>query len=245
MKLGKLFWTSAAVLLAVTLTSCNIGKAPEPTANVNAIYTSAAQTMVAGLGSQQTQTAKALPPTATSTPLATNTPLPTFPISTGAIPFGTPGTPFVFGTPSTANPTLPSGTGVVSFPVGCNDATYLGGNAIVTHDGTTVKGGDVFEASWKMLNSGTCKWDDGYSFAFKSGDQMQGESFLFSKINSSSFTSPRQSITFTIQMQAPRLSGEYKGFWQMKNDAGVWFGSLVWVDVNVAGKGQRPVTPTP
>ncbi len=245
MNLKKLFWTSAAVLLAATVTSCNIGKAPaEPTADVNAIYTSAAQTMIAGLSSQQTQTAQAVPPAATATPPASFTPLPTFAIATGSIPFGTPGTPLVlFGTPSTTMPTLPSGTGVYSFPVGCNDATYIGG---APADGTVYAGGKLFDASWSMLNSGTCKWDEGFSFAFKSGDRMQGEDVVLTKnMSATNFTAPGHSQAFVIPMQAPRAPGEYKGFWQMKSDAGVWFGSLVWVDIIVNGRGTITPTATP
>ncbi len=244
MKFKTLLWTFAAVVLAAAMTSCNLGKAPaEPTADVNAIYTAAAQTMIAGLSSQQTQTAQAMPPAATATPPATFTPLPTFPIGGTVASLGTPGTPFVFGTPSTSMPTLPSGTGVYSFPVGCNDATYIGGSPA---DKTVIVGGKLFDASWSMLNSGTCKWDEGYSFAFKSGDQMQGENVVLTKsMSATNFTAPGHSQAFVIPMQAPRAPGEYKGFWQMKSDAGVWFGSLVWVDIVVLGKGTFTPTATP
>jgi hypothetical protein len=241
MKFAKLLWTSALILMAAALTSCNLGKAPERTADVNAIYTSAAQTMVAGLRSQQTQTAQALPPTATLTPLATFTPLPTFPISTGSVPFGTPGTPLVFAT--VAGATLPSGTGVYSFPQGCNDATFIGETA--PYDGTVIGGGKLFDKGFSMLNSGTCKWDEGYSFAFKSGDQMQAQNVVLTKQSAASdFTTPGHSQAFVLHMQAPRAPGEYKGFWQMKSDAGVWFGSIVYVDIVVLGKGTVTATAT-
>ena len=245
MKFKKLFWTTAAVMLAAALTSCNLGRAPAaPTPDVNAIYTSAAQTMIAGLSSQQTQTAQAMP-RATATLAASFTPLPTFAIvGTGSVPFGTPGTPFVLGTPSTQMPTLPSGTGLYSFPVGCSDAKEIGETD--PYDGTVIAGGKLFDKGWSLLNVGTCKWDEGYSFAFKSGDQMQGENVVLTKNSSNSdFTMPGHSQAFVIHMQAPRQPGESKGFWQMKNDAGQWFGSLVWVDIIVYGKGTVTPTATP
>jgi hypothetical protein len=37
-------------------------------------------------------------------------------------------------------------------------------------------------------------------------------------------------------MQAPLQNGEYIGYWQMKSDAGAWFGSLVSVDIIVKGQ---------
>ena len=91
MQLTKLAWVTTAILITGTVASCNIGKAPEPTPDVNAIYTQAAQTSVAGFNADQTQTAEAVP-TATATVQAA-APLPTFAISgTGVIPSGvTPG----------------------------------------------------------------------------------------------------------------------------------------------------------
>lgn len=233
MQSKKLIWTSVVVLAATALAACNIGKAPEPTPDVNGIYTSAAQTMIAALGQQQTQTAQAVP-SATATPQASLTPLATFAIATGSTPFGT---PLVLGTPSTLRPTLPSGTGVYSYPVGCNDATFIGETKPL--DGTVLLPGKLFDKGWSMQNSGTCKWDEGYSFAFKSGERMQGENINITA--QSDFTAPGHSQAFIVHMQAPAATGEYKGYWQMKDDKGNWFGSIVFVDIVV---GKKP-TPTP
>lgn len=53
MHLTKLIWVGTVLVLAAALTSCNIGKAPEATQDVNAIFTSAAGTMIAQLNDQQ------------------------------------------------------------------------------------------------------------------------------------------------------------------------------------------------
>ncbi len=237
MQSKKLIWTSAVVLMTMTLVSCNLGKAPEPTPDVQGIYTSAAQTMIAGLNAQQTQTAQAMP-TATDTPAASITPLATFAISTGSVPFGT---PFVIGTPGTLAVTLAVGTLNLGNPVGCNAATQI--NESVPYDGTIIAGGKVFEKAWGFYNSGTCTWDDGYSFDFKSGDRMQGEDIIINKKDE--FTAPNHTQNFIVQLQAPRAPGEYKGFWQMKGDDGNWFGALVWVDIVVGRKSEPTATATP
>ena len=235
MQLKRFVWATAAVLAAAALTSCNIGKAPEPTADVNAIYTSAAQTMVAGLGEQQTQTAQAVPPTAQVSPtaLASFTPLATFSVATGVVPFGTPGTPLAIATPftvGTAKPTaIPAGTNSVSFPVGCDNATFVGETPPA--DGTRIEGGKKFDKGWSFVNSGTCTWDIGYSFAFKDGDQLQGEDIRISQ--DSDRTKPGAGQAFNVHFLAPVGAGEYKGRWQMKNASGQWFGSIVWVDILV------------
>lgn len=234
MQLKKLIWAAAVILLTAALTSCNIGKSPEPTVDVNAVFTSAAGTMVAQLNDQQTQTAVAVTPTPLSSPtsLDTFTPLPTF--SQASTPFGS--TPFIFDTPGIGvtplAPTLPSSGSVVSgMAVGCNNATFV---AETIPDGTVIVPAKKFSKAWELLNSGTCTWDEGYSFDFKSGEQMQGDNVTMTKqSNSGDFTAPGHTQTFVIHMWTPGTAGEYKGYWQMKGDDGNWFGSLVSVDVVV------------
>jgi hypothetical protein len=227
----KFVWLALVVVLAASLVSCNIGKAPEPTQDVNAIYTSAAGTALAQIGDQMTQTAQALPPTPTDTP--TSAPLPTLPLSANATPFGVAGTQFVFNTPGGAAllPTatlVPSGAGTGSTAVGCNDSLFL---QETIPDGTIMAKGKTFSKVWQFQNTGTCTWDDGYSFVFVSGDQMSGNNIGFHK--SADFVKPGGGTSFIVNMVAPTVAGTYKGFWQMKNDAGQFFGTRVWVSIVV------------
>src|SRR5271157_2591375 len=129
-RLKKYLWPTTAILLALGLASCNINKAPEPTTDANAVYTSVASTMIAQLNDQLTQTAQAVPATALASPteLSTLAPLPTIsvestlapatPNATGAV------TPLAvltpLGTTSAAVPTTSSSTAV-----GCADSTFI------------------------------------------------------------------------------------------------------------------------
>src|SRR5574341_12470 len=242
MQSKKLVWAVTVFLLAVSLASCNIGKKAEPTPDVNTIYTAAAGTTFAQLNAQQTRSAQAVSPTpfASPTALATFTPLPTYPLAPGITPFGLTGTPFLLNTPiGGLTPLASPPPGAFSNPVGCNDAMFTG-DAIFygskwhrnPADGTSVLApGTEFTYSWNFTNNGTCTWDEGFTFAFKSGDQLQGVNirFLFDK----DFVKPGHGVALTIPMTAPGHQKEYKGFWQMKNDHGQWFGSLVWVDIVV------------
>jgi len=235
MQIKKIIWAASVLSVTAALASCNIGKSPEPTPDVNAIFTSAAGTMVAQLNDQQTQTALAVPPTDQSspTPLDTFTPQATFAL--GVTPFGT---TFVFDTPGvgvTPLPPLstsaPAGPGSTSFAVGCNNAEFIGETV---PDGTIVKPAKRFDKAWSLLNTGTCTWDAGYSFDFKSGDQMQGQNVVLDNQSpKTDFTAPGHSQAFVIHMWAPGTAGEYKATWQMKGDDGKWFGSLVSVDIIV------------
>jgi hypothetical protein len=228
MSLKKPLGVVAALLLVAALTACNLAKASQPTPDVNALYTAAAGTLVAQFNDQQTQTAAAVTPTPLASPatLATFAPLPTLPL--GLTPFGT----FAFSTPAgglTPLPTLPQGTGVYSFPVGCNDAQFIGETK--PFDKTTMSPLNGFKKGWSLQNVGTCSWGKGYTFAFKSGDQMQG---IDVQINTDTqFTDPGHSQAFVIRMVAPKATGEYIGRWQMQDDKGVWFGSVVTVDIIV------------
>lgn len=214
---------ASAALLMTALTACNIGRAPEPTADVNALYTAAAETLIADFDQQQTQTAQAVTPTPESspTPLASPSPLPTFPISAGITPLAT----LALGlTP------IPTSAGPLanSFPVGCDDAQFIGETV---PDKTEFDAQKEFSKAWSLQNVGTCAWDEGYSFAFKSGERLSGNDIKITKEND--FTKPGESQAFVVKLQAPKQAGEFIGYWQMKNDEGVWFGSLVSVYIIV------------
>ncbi len=241
MQFKKLPWVMTAVLLAASLSSCNIGKAPEPTQDVNAIYTAAAGTMLAQFGDQMTQTAQAIPPTPAEspTPLATFTSLPTFSVAPGTTPFGAAGTQFVFNTPAGAGtplPTLSTGgsTGSTSSTaVGCSDSAYVteASGSGFTVDGDTVASNKKFSVGFQMANTGTCSWDQGYSFVFVSGDQMNGNNILIK--SGDRVTAPGNSNTFIVNFQAPAASGDYKSFWRMKDDKGNLFGQTVYIQITV------------
>ncbi len=216
------------LLLGTVLTACNLARASQPTPDANALYTEAAGTLIAQFNDQQTQTAAAATPTpeVTVTALGTFAPLPTLPL--GLTPFGT----LSFNTPTgglTPLPTLPQGTGTFSFPVGCDDAQFVGETKPL--DGDHLAPLTAFKKGWSMLNVGTCSWTNGYAFAFKSGDQMQGLDIKI--LNQDQFTDPGHSQAFVEHLVAPKQHGEYIGYWQMQNVSHVWFGSLVRVDINV------------
>jgi len=232
MQQKKFVWLVLVVLLAASLVSCNIGKVPEPTADVNAIYTAAAGTAVAQINDQMTQTAQAIPPTPQSSPTIIPLSLPTLSLSAGATQFVGAGTPLVFNTPAAGIlPTatkVPSGAGTGSTAVGCNDALYLADTPL---DGTVMTPGKSFDKIWQLRNTGTCTWDDGFIFVFVSGDQLGGTDMGFHKAYD--FVKPGYGTSIIVSMVAPTKAGTYKGFWQMKDDKGSFFGPRVWVQIVV------------
>jgi len=223
----RFLWAATATAGIAVLTACNIGKSPEPTPDVNALYTVAAQTLIAQVGLEQTQTAAANSPTplVSPTPLASFTPLPTFPVI-GLTPFGTP----IAGlTPIPGlTPLATQGSTTAGMAVGCNNAVYMGQSV---KDGTVMSPQEEFKVGFSLQNTGTCRWDENYSFAFKSGDQMSGEDITV--VRAEQFTDPGHSQAFVLHLQAPKPKGTYTGYWQMKDDTGQWFGSLVSIEIVV------------
>ncbi len=211
-----------ALSAMLALTACNIGRSPEPTPDVNALYTAAAETLIAQFNEQQTQTAQAASPTpqASPTPLSSPSPFPTF-----ALPGLTPLSTLAPGL--TALPTTSVG-GAVSFPVGCDDAKFI---SETVPDKTRINAQADFKKAWSLLNVGTCTWDEGYTFAFKSGERLSGNNITITR--DVDFTPPGGSQAFVVNLKAPNKVGDFIGFWQMRNDAGTWFGSLVSVYIVV------------
>lgn len=234
MKSRKSLWLAGMTILAVILSSCNLGATPAPTEDPGVIQTQAFSIVSTQAALQQTQTALAIPPT----PLPTNTPFPT--ATLGGLPTFAPAggtnTPFAFNTQqpgltplASVVPTL----GVVAtFTTknGCNDGSYLYETAPFDKDVIAI--GKKYDKTWTILNTGTCTWDEGYAFTYiadLSSPELKGYSIVLKKNTAEEYTKPGHSQTFVVKLVAPATAGEYKGYWKMKDDAGNFFGPLVYL----------------
>ena len=229
---------------SLTLAACNVGATPAPTVDVNAINTAAVATAIGQISAQLTQTALAAP---TNTTPPTTTPLP---LVTSALPTAgaspTAGVPGAAGTlPTLSFNTTPNTTQAAGFtplatsagPVStavlgdsCNNSSYV---ADVTYpDNSTIKPGTDFEKIWRVQNTGTCLWDDGYKLAFVSGDQaLDPVSFEFK--DSKDFVSGGETADIGVDLTAPLAEGTYFAQWRMQSDNGVFFGTYLTISIVV------------
>ena len=139
---------SLALLLALLITACAPTATPAPTADINAISTAAAETVVANI----TGTALAEPPT--PLPTATEAPATEAPTLTPTVALA-----ITFG-PGTSGPLCE----VFKFVA---DINYP--------DDTGVAAGSEFIKTWKIRNVGTCAWGAGYKVAYAGyTDKMNG-----------------------------------------------------------------------
>ncbi|HSL46354.1 MAG TPA: NBR1-Ig-like domain-containing protein [Anaerolineales bacterium] len=232
-------------LLTVILVACNAGATPAPTVDVNAINTAAFNTAMAQIGAQQTMTALAAP---TITPLPTNTALSLATVglpttaagvasptgnAQGALPtvsFNvTPNTtPLAGFTPVAGSPVAPAGP-TASLGDACNNNVFVAD--VTIPDGTVMKPGVDFEKVWRIQNTGSCKWDEGYKLAYVGGD---GKLDAFTKeLTTGDFVEAGETGDIGIDLTAPLAEGKYTETWRMQADNGAFFGTLLTVVIEV------------
>lgn len=204
------------ITLIISFSSANAGES-----EVNAAYTSAAETL-----SAQQLTLQAASPTATPT-LFTPTPLASF-------------TPFVTSTlfqTTLVSPTTSTGgtTGGVSGAVGCDNSVFV--SDVTIPDGTAMTPGQTFTKSWKLQNTGTCPWTTTYKVTFLSGNQMSG---VASPITVE--VAPGASADISVAMVAPTTAGDAVGYWKLSNANNTQFGTSFYVQIKVGSAGPTATT---
>jgi hypothetical protein len=241
MKFRKLQWPVVYTMLAIILSSCNLGATPVPTQDVAAIQTEAFNQVL-------TQVAAANSPT----PLPTNTALPATATLQAAPTFAPAGgsgtaTPFPFNTAqpglgltplASPVPTLGGVVSTVTTKNGCNDGIMTSESA--PYDGAMLNPGEDYEKSFAFLNTGTCAWDEGYAFVFQptySTPDFKGYDIVFRK--EKDFTAPGKAISFIVKLKASQAPGEHIGVWKLRDDGGNYFGSMVWVKYVVGTRPER------
>jgi ABC-type amino acid transport substrate-binding protein len=100
--------------------------------------------------------------------------------------------------------------------------------------------GQAFTKGWRMRNSGTCVWDQTYTWAYAGGNSPLSNMGA-SAVRVNGTVKPGATYDFKVPMIAPSVPGVYQGFWNMRDWQGSAFGDRVWVGIQVAG----PPTPAP
>ena len=234
MRYTKSSWLIIMIILSLVLSACNFGQEPEPTPDVGAIFTAAAETVMAQYSLELTQTALAAP---TSTPIPTETAIATFAIENPGA--GTPAAPaLVISSPTVGiggQPTLPI-TLASSTPLAAL-ATQAGSvclnSAFVADinyaDGTVVEDDIMIKKVWSIQNTGTCTWDDGFALV-----PVTGEAKGSWKIDEKKeFVDPGEIVEIGIEMTTPTKGGEWGGCWKMQSDSGQFFGTFVCLLIKI------------
>lgn len=104
-------------------------------------------------------------------------------------------------------------------------------------DFSPVSAGKPFTKTWRVRNSGTCEWNDGYAIVFDMGDRMDGAERT--NLPSGTIVRPNEMIELSVYMTAPEKSGSYAGYWKLEDELRNRFGTgtdsdkALWVKVEV------------
>lgn len=193
------------ILFASLLYACGPTAPVEPTIDVNAIHTFAAETVV----SEFTQTARAVPPTsaATATDAITDTPEATAPPTETAVP--------------TNNPFESTPTGIT-----CDDAKWVAD--VTVPDGTEMTPGQDFVKTWMVRNTGSCTWGTGYTLIHGYDELLEGVAEPLTTA-----VAPGEEIEVSVRFRAPSGVGEHRSYWRMQNASGSAFGEFLFVAIVV------------
>ena len=116
----------------------------------------------------------------------------------------------------------------------CDAAQFIAD--VTIPDGTSFNPGDSFDKIWRLKNVGSCSWSTSYNLVFDSGNQMSAPAATpFSKN-----VAPGETIDLKVKMTAPSTSGLIRGYWKLRNAAGVLFGigaaanKPFWIEIRVS-----------
>ena len=200
----KLKLIAAFLFAMLFVNACAPATPPAPTPDVNAIYTSAAYTVVA----EFTLTAAAFTPT----------PLPPTETPTLALPT------------ATVTPLIASvATNELGTPIELCDSLTFGTDVDVTiPDGTEMVPGQTFTKTWKIKNDGACAWGSGYGLVYAYAEKMSGKPQALATV-----VQIGEEVQVSVELKAPDKAGEYTSAWQMTNAKGIPFGKALFVKIVV------------
>lgn len=249
LRISKPFQLVVTALAILGLSACGAGKSAAPTAtivDVNAVMTSAAATAFVQLTQIAARASATQAPTATPTPApATNTPNASAGSATKSpLTLLTP-TEGAGGLPVAQTPLAGAGTPIGTAVIGLTPllppAATSSGQAcynskfvadVTIPDGTVFQPYTKFTKIWRIQNTGTCKWDDGFGLTIWTGPAMGGQPIYFSRNDQP--IQPGSITDMAIEMRAPAETGEYIAHWSMVTDQGQLFGGDLTVVIKVS-----------
>lgn len=100
-------------------------------------------------------------------------------------------------------------------PLSCDLYRFLADVSIP--DGTILAPNTTFTKTWRIKNVGACSWDSSYTLVFKNGEQMGNQTThpMPTTVN------PGDTIDISIELTSPPTAGVYRGYWALRNPAGV------------------------
>ena len=231
MKKSFLIWMLLAGLLLL-LAAC---KSPAPaTSDPNVARTAAAQTARAKLKKPD----KAV----TVTPgQPANSPAPPGQVTTATLPLPAATTAAAV-VPMTPGPIIAPAQGTPGVQAQPGDAAEFVADVTVP-DGTRFNTNEPFIKTWRLKNTGSSTWTSAYSLGYTNGDKMVAPDNVPLTAN----VAPGEMVDISVNMTAPDTTGDFIGYWMMRNSTGNLFGlgaganEPIYVQITVGGSGGTAV----
>ncbi len=121
---------------------------------------------------------------------------------------------------------------------GCEpDAEYVAD--VTIPDNTAIAPGETFLKVWRVRNSGTCPWVEGYTLRFAEGAQMSGPATVPIPA-----AAPGEVAELSVNLVAPTEPGTYRGNWQLCVGEGTCFGPVLYVQIVAGATPSVGITPS-
>ena len=123
-------------------------------------------------------------------------------------------------------------------PAGCSDLAGFVQDVSIP-PGSSVVAGDAFRKVWRLRNDGSCTWTPGYAVVFSSGESMGATA----AVPFGASVLPGATIDLALNLVAPTTPGTYRGYWLLRNDRGLLFGTPttgvnpIWLEIVVTNSG--------
>jgi hypothetical protein len=141
--------------------------------------------------------------------------------------------------PSPAPTAAPTAQPADPTPVPCTyDASFVAD--VTIPDNTQLPPGTEFVKTWRLRNSGTCNWGQGFKFVFIEGERMSAPDVVDAPPSAAGET-----VDISILFKAPQNPGAYRSRWRMRSADGQEFGErpfvLIWVAAPVPTPGPDSI----
>ena len=88
---------------------------------------------------------------------------------------------------------------------------------VTVPDGSEFQPQQTFTKTWRLRNLGTCTWSSSYQVIFDTGEAMGGPATQ----PLAGGVAPNQQVDISVALKAPAAPGTYRGYWRLRNAAGV------------------------
>jgi hypothetical protein len=122
-------------------------------------------------------------------------------------------------------------------PAGTSNGRFVAD--VTIPDDTEILPGKAFTKTWRLQNTGTRTWGNGFQLVFVRGNPMTA-----SLSHSVPAAMAGQEVDISVPMTAPATPGDVFGDWRLRDDRDGFFGDLIHVKITVpAPKRYSPVKP--